>query len=74
MDQICEGLRPLGLLKAIRAFPEFFIHLFTYTVSISSADLLEAVYVDEDEDTMSTSDSKTLYHLKKFLSESPEDG
>ena len=74
IDQICDGLRPLGFLKAIRAFPELFVHLFTYTASISPADLLEAVYVDGDEDTLSASNAKTLCHLRNFLSESPQEG
>ncbi len=47
VDQFCDGLRNAGILKAIRAFPDLFVRLFTYTGDISSKSVLEAIKVDD---------------------------
>ena len=30
LDQFCDGLRKLGLLRVVRAFPKLFVEMFTY--------------------------------------------
>ena len=29
LDQLCDGLRKLGLLRVVRAFPKLFVEMFT---------------------------------------------
>ena len=66
LDQLCEGLQNLGILEAIRTFPGIFLHLLTYTASASKEDVLDAIYVDDED-----GDRKFSF-LKKFIEESPE--
>ena len=73
LDQLCDGLRSLGVLYTMRAFPDLFVHLFTYTACVTSNEVLEAVFVDEDRD-LEVCDTIVMYHLKRFISESSEEG
>ena len=66
LDQLCEGLQNLGILEAIRTFPGIFLHLLMYTASASKEDVLDAIYVDDED-----GDRKFSF-LKKFIEESPE--
>ena len=65
LDQLCEGLQNLGILQAIRTFPEFFFHLLTYTASASSVDVLEAIYTEHDDDL-------NFSIVKRFVEEASE--
>ena len=65
LDQLCEGLQNLGILQAIRTFPEFFLHLLTYTASASSVDVLEAIYTEDDDDL-------NFSIVKRFVEEASE--
>ena len=53
LDQLCDGLRDGGLLKVVRAFPEIFSPLFTYTACVGSKDVLEAIDTDDDNSDIS---------------------
>ena len=65
LDQLCEGFQNLGILQAIRTFPEFFLHLLTYTASASSVDVLEAIYTEDDDDL-------NFSIVKRFVEEASE--
>ena len=49
LDQMCDGLRSLGVLHVVHAFPELFLHLFTYTACVISSEVLGSVYIDEEK-------------------------
>ena len=53
LDQLSHGLCSLKVLRTMRAFPDLFLHLFTYTACIQSSDVQEAVYVDEEKQMFS---------------------
>ena len=41
LDQLCDGLRSLGVQHVVRAFPNLFLHLFTYTACVTSSEVLD---------------------------------
>ena len=67
LDQMCEGLANLGVLKVIRAFPDLFVHLFTYTASVSCQDVI-------DFGQNLGHDHVIVTHLKRFLGQLSEEG
>ena len=75
LDQFSSGLCATGLLEFMRAFPDIFVHLFTYTACVSPDVVLESIYVDDaslyqyEEDVTIVMD-----HLKKFINEASEQG
>ena len=66
MDQFCDRLHKLGLLRLLRAFPNEFVEIFTYAGSVTVDDVLEAVFVDEEETQMQPGDSITLSLLHEY--------
>ena len=73
MDQFAEGLRSVHLLPMIRAYPQLFAPLFTYTACISSSDVLDTIYVDE-ETSILPGDTTILEYLKKWIKEASIEG
>ena len=69
LDQLSSGLSSLGVLHVMRAFPDLFVHLFTYTANVTSAEVLDALHVDND-----TSDNLIMSYLHKFIENSSEEG
>ena len=50
LDQLCSGLRELGVLNLIRTFPDLFVHLFTklYCLLMSKCGTrIYIIYMDE---------------------------
>ena len=68
MDQFCDGLRSTRILNAVRAFPELFIQLLTYTGDVSSESVLEALSVDRDSPT------ELFEFLRRFILKAAEEG
>ena len=68
LDQFCEGLSTLGVLKAMRAFPALFVHLLTYTARVSCEDVLDSLSFEENNDRIVEA------HLKRFIELLPEEG
>ncbi len=71
LDQMCEGLANLGVLKVIRAFPDLFVHLFTYTASVSCPDVIDSIDFGQN---LGPSDHVIVTHLKRFLGQLSEEG
>ena len=72
LDQFSSRLCATGLLEVMKTFPEFFVHLFTYTASVSASSVLQSIYVDEgtNEDDVIV----VMAHLKKFIADATEEG
>lgn len=73
LDQMCAGLRTLGVLEIIRAFPELFAPLLVYMASVSANNVNESIYVDESISNILPGDLVTLAHLKRWVSEASEE-
>ena len=73
LDQLSSGLRSLGVLCVMRAFPDLFIHLFTYTANVTSIEVLDTLYVNKDIELL-PSDNMIMSHLRKFIEISSEQG
>ncbi len=73
LDQLCSGLQTLCILPMMRSFPELFAPLFTYTALLSPMDVLQSLYV-ENEDDLTPSDVVIMGHLHKFIGEASEQG
>ena len=73
LDQLCDGMKTLPVLRLLRAFPDLFLSLFTYTGRICSADVLEAIYVHDDTHLVHT-DALVLSFLKQYIQESDDNG
>lgn len=71
LDQPCEGLKTLGLLRVMRAFPHIFKTLFTTTTNISSSDVLECLEIPRN---LSSDDTITISCLRQFICEATEEG
>lgn len=71
LDQFVDGLRNLGVLKAMRSFPDLFVHLFTYTANVSTEEVLDTLRCDA---VLEPSDAVIFNHLKRFIVEGSEDG
>lgn len=71
LDQFVDRLRSLGILQAMRSFPELFVHLFTYTANVTPVDVLDTFKCDDNLDPCN---SITYNHLKRFIMEASEDG
>ena len=73
LDQLCDGLRSLGVLRVMRAFPDLFLHLFTYTACVTSSEVLEAIYIDEEKTDVQPCDTVVMSHLNHFITEASEE-
>ena len=69
LDQVCDGLQSLGVLRIMRAFPDLFLHLFTYTANVTSSDVFEAIFVDEDKTNMQPMDTVIMGYIRGDASE-----
>ena len=70
LDQMAEGLKKNGLLRAIRIFPNLYAPLFIYTGCLSSEEVQAALYVDDDYEM----DKETMAHLRHYIQECDEAG
>ena len=68
LDQLCEGLRNLGLLDVIRAFPHLFLSIFVFSGTVTSQDVIDAVYMPDPVNRT------ILAHLKRYIVSLSEDG
>lgn len=71
LDQLCDGLKTLGVLWIMKAFPQIFVQLFTYTEAVSATDVLETLNIPTHLDSR---DVITVCHLKRFITEASEEG
>ena len=60
LNQFRLGLKEVGALQLVEAFPDLMSKLFVYTGDLSAEEVLEAVYADEN--TM-TGDDKFVFSL-----------
>ena len=74
LDQISHGLRKGDMLRPIQCFPHLYAPLLIYTGELSTADVLEAIYVDELETEVLPGDSITLAFLRRYVQDCDEDG
>lgn len=72
LDQIILGLRPLGVLSVVHAFPEMCAPLFTYTACVSASSVNDAIYVDTSITTILPGDQVVLEHLRHWVNEASE--
>lgn len=49
LDQFKDGLSRIGILPLIKQFPQLFLQAFTYTGDVSAEDVLDALYVAEED-------------------------
>ena len=47
LDQFCDGLKGLKILKLVRAFPEEFAALFMY-IGLTKEDVIDALYLENE--------------------------
>ena len=71
LDQIASGLSSNNVLPVIKAFPEIFVDMLTYTGKVTPTDVLESINEDcsGDDDEM-----VVLDHFRRFVDEATEDG
>ena len=74
LDQLSDGLRSLGVLRIMRVFPDLFLHLFTYTACVTSSDVKEAVYIDEEKTDVQPGVTVVMSHLYRFIKDVSEEG
>ena len=60
LDQLKEGLKLIGALKLIQAFPKEMLPLFTFQGQLTADDVLEAIDVRVSEDSKGLN-QKTRY-------------
>ena len=69
LDQLSSGLHALGVLPVVRAFPELFVPLFTYTAAISPEEVVDTLYLSDDEEE----DEVALLLLKRWIANASEE-
>ena len=74
LDQIAQGLKKGGMLRGIQDFPYLYAPLLLYTGEVSATDVLEAIYVDEEETDVQQGDGITLAFLRRFVQDCDGDG
>ena len=74
LDQFIYGLGSLGFLQVVRAFPDLFTPIFVYTASVSSSEVIESIYIDEEVTNVLPGDTVVMAHLKCWLNEGSESG
>ena len=73
LDQLCDGMKKLPILRLVRHYPELFASLFTYTGNIVADDVLDAVFV-HDSTELRPGDEVTIKFLKQHLQECDQEG
>lgn len=68
LDQISAGLMKGDMMCSIQCFPHVYAALLIYTGELSTADILEAIYVDEQETEFQLGDSITLAFFEAIYS------
>ncbi len=63
LDQLRDGLKKVGILSLIVAFPQLFHDLFTFAGEVDSEEVIRALYVDHDE----ISDPVGMAFLHRYL-------
>lgn len=74
LDQISQGLKKGGILRCIQMFPYEYAPLLVYTGELSATDVLEAIYVDDEETEVQEGDNITLAFLRRFVHDCDGDG
>ena len=58
----------------MRAFPEAFVEMLTFTRDPTAQDVLESLYVDENETVYAENDTVILAWIRKYIEESDTEG
>jgi len=66
LDQFSHGLKEVGLLQLLKAFPNKMSKLFIYSGDLSPEDVSEAVYV-ENEANLERNDSYVLSLFHSYI-------
>ena len=74
VSQLRQGLASTGVLDVMRAFPEAFVEMLTFTRDPTAQDVLEALYVDENETVYAENDTVILAWIHKYIEESDTEG
>lgn len=69
LDQFKDGLRRVKMEKLIESFPNEFALLFTCSGKISTADVIEALYIRRDR-----TDPVSMELLKQYISSLSQKG
>ncbi len=69
LDQLCDGLRTLGVFSIIKMFPELFAPLLTYTACMSAEDVAEAIYMVGN----APGDDIIMAHFKRWIYETSKE-
>ena len=74
LDQLTEGLKTLGFLRVMRAFPDVFAALFTSMTTVSPSDVLNCLKIlknlsKDDITNISPSDVLDCFKILDNLSE-----
>ena len=70
LDQFKDGLNAVNVLTLVKTFPQQMLGLFTYSGEIRNEEVLQALYVNEDEDL----DSVTLEFLHRYICNLSKEG
>ena len=70
LDQFKDGLNAVNVLTLVETFPQQMLGLFTYSGEIRNEEVLQALYVNEDEDL----DSVTLEFLHRYICNLSKEG
>ena len=65
-----DGLNAVNVLTLVKTFPQQILGLFTYSGEIRNEEVLQALYVNEDEDL----DSVTLEFLYRYICNLSKEG
>ena len=70
LDQFKDGLNAVNVLTSVKTFPQQMLGLFTYSGEIRNEEVLQALYVNEDEDF----DSVTMEFLHRYICNLSKEG
>ena len=73
LDQFCDGMKKLPVLRLVRQYPELFSSLLAYTGNIVADEVLDAVFV-HDSTELHPGDEVTVKFLKQYLQECSQEG
>ena len=73
LDQFCEGTKQVQVLELVRAYPDLFVHLFTFTGDLVAEDVMDAVYVHSDTQ-LYLGNKLILSFLKHYIQECSQEG
>ena len=64
LDQFKDGLKSVNVLSLIQSFPQPILQCFTFTGEVSIDDVLDALYVDDNDEL---TDATTLAYLHSYI-------